>query len=287
MAALKPRIPPQLPLAFIHTPSDLLSTTNKTIQDSNTLLHDILLKPASSATFQNSILPIAHNENHNTSIALIASLYKYIAPSQELRDGSIAASKLWKDYYQDVSCNRELYDVVHAVHEKNEPLDQDHRHYLEELHSGLLRSGAGIPPGEKRDRLEWVGKRISELCLLCCKNTREEKGGLWFSAEELKGLPTDALMRFAREAEKAEENRDWVSFKQADLTTCMEYAVKDETRKRLWLGNRDKCAANTVLIKELIVLRAERALLLGFESHAEYVFTDSSHSLLLHRQCIM
>jgi len=38
----------------------------------------------------------------------------------------------------------------------------------------------------------------------------------------------------------------------------------------------EMCGANVGLMKELVVLRAEHAALLGFESHAEYVSPHKS-----------
>jgi metallopeptidase MepB len=115
-----------------------------------------------------------------------------------------------------------------------------------------------------------VRKKITELCLQCCKNIREEKSGFWFSAEELEGVPKDVMGRFKREGG---EGKYWVSFKEADLTPCFEYAVNSETRKLLWLASGNEYVENVDLMKELVALRAEAAGLLGFGSHAEYVST--------------
>ncbi len=135
-----------------------------------------------------------------------------------------------------------------------------------------MRSGAAVQEGGKRDRLEVVRKRIAEVCAQCCRNIREDKGGVWCSSEELEGVPADVILRF----KTGDEDRFWVSFKAADYMGCMEYAVREETRKRLWSARREMCGANVGLMKELVVLRAEHAALLGFESHAEYV-SHKSH----------
>jgi hypothetical protein len=53
------------------------------------LLNAIFLTSPSSATFNYTILPLAHNESNTGNIALLTSLYKYFASSRELRDASI------------------------------------------------------------------------------------------------------------------------------------------------------------------------------------------------------
>lgn len=48
--------------------------------------------------------------------------------------------------------------------------------------------------------------------------------------------------------------------------------MQHETLELLWIGKSNTREENVELTKELVVLRAEQAGLLGFESHAEYVF---------------
>ena len=267
------RIPPQLPTAFIHTPSSLLAQTQETIASSKNTLNTILLTPPSHATFQTTILPLIHYENSNLNTAILASLYKYVSPSADLREASITCSQLWRDYWSERDSRRELFEIFSSVWEKiegegEEGVDEQEKGFLESEYKDLLRSGAGIPPGPERERLELVKKRVTEVCLECCRNIREDKGGVWFTEDELEGLPRDVVGRF-KKGNEGEEGECWVSFKAADYVGCMEYAVKEETRKRLWSAKREMCAQNVGLMKELVVLRAEQARLLRFESHAE------------------
>ncbi|KAE9368858.1 thimet oligopeptidase [Stipitochalara longipes BDJ] len=271
MASAPIRIPPQLPLAFTHTPSNLISLTNTTIASSSSLLNQILSTNPSTATFQNAIFPLIHNENNNTNTAVLASFYKYISPSASLREASITYSQLWEDYWQELESRKELFEAFRAVYEKDEQLDEEERWFVESEYRGLLRNGAGIAEGEEKERQKVVVKRITEICAQCGRNIREEKGGVWFSGEELDGVPKDVVARFKRgEVESENQGKYWVSFKAADYLSCMEYAVKEKTRKFLWSCRREMCAENVELMKELIVLRAEQAELLGFESHADY-----------------
>jgi metallopeptidase MepB len=50
----------------------------------------------------------------------------------------------------------------------------------------------------------------------------------------------------------------------------MKYAVNPETRKKVFLGNENKCNDNVALFRKAMKLRDEKARLLGFKSHAEF-----------------
>jgi metallopeptidase MepB len=99
---------------------------------------------------------------------------------------------------------------------------------------------------------------------------RSESGGIWFSREELDGLPKDAFSRL-REGEVGNETEGkfWVSFKAADLDFISTYASDPETRRRAFIGNENKCKMNSALFRELIELRTEAAKLLGYASHVD------------------
>jgi metallopeptidase MepB len=99
---------------------------------------------------------------------------------------------------------------------------------------------------------------------------RSESGGIWFSREELDGLPKDAFSRL-REGEVGNETEGkfWVSFKAADLDLVSTYASDPETRRRAFIGNENKCKMNSSLFRELIELRTEAAKLLAYASHVD------------------
>jgi metallopeptidase MepB len=51
----------------------------------------------------------------------------------------------------------------------------------------------------------------------------------------------------------------------------MKYCKNAETRKKVFLGNENKVNENVELFQKAIKLRDEKARLLGFKSHAEFI----------------
>lgn len=70
------------------------------------------------------------------------------------------------------------------------------------------------------------------------------------------------------------EGKYFLIFKNVDMDLCLKNCVRVETRKRVLIGNENKCPKNVALFNELVVLRAEAAELLGYPSFAELHIRD-------------
>jgi Zn-dependent oligopeptidase len=152
---------------------------------------------------------------------------------------------------------------------KNENSSPSDRFYLEREYGMLVRAGARIRDSVRKEKLGVVKGRIKDLELLCCKNIRESRSGIFVSEAKMEGVPQDALERFKRGGDGEEgERRYWVRFKQADLSLCLAYAVREETR-RVWVGSQNNCAQNVEVMKEIVCLRSEMAGCLGCGCWAE------------------
>jgi metallopeptidase MepB len=156
MSLITFRQPPQLPVAFTHTPESLIWTTKESIASSRKRLGEILKTNPQDATFENSLLPLIHEENELASESRISGLYKAVAVSKELRDASIEAVKLWSAYGLEMALREDRFQIIDAVYKRNEGLDTEAAHYLSMLHAELLQNGLGLPPGPPRKHFESI-----------------------------------------------------------------------------------------------------------------------------------
>lgn len=166
----------------------------------------------------------------------------------------------------------DIFKLVSAVETKNEkePVSDlpESLRLLDKMNKDYVRNGLALPE-DKRARFKEIKKELSTLAIEFSKRLNEENGGIWFTLEQLKGVPEDVLTGL-KKGEGENEGKLWLTFKYPDLFPTMKYAVDPETRKLVFLGNENKCNENSELFKRAIELRDEKARLLGFKSHAAF-----------------
>jgi metallopeptidase MepB len=271
MAPSQYKKPPQLPPKFTATKQSLLDDTKRLIERSRSV-QDAVVKDG-TATFAKAILPIAYDDNKMAIESHIIGFYNAVSTSKELRDASSEAEQLLDDFGIESSMREDVFNLVDAVMKKNEQLDPESQRLLEKDHKSFIRNGLNIPAGEKRDRFKAIKQRLSTISIQFSKNLNEENGGLWFTPEELHGVPEDVLSGL-KKGEGENEGKIWLTFKYPDLFPTLKYATNAETRKKVFVENENKCNQNVELFREAILLRDEAARILGYNNHAEFRIED-------------
>ena len=274
MASNQFRSPPQPPPVFTATPDSILRDTKKLIDKSrkiqDTVAQDV---PLGEARFDNVMRPMAHDENYMSLEAHVLGFYQAVSTSKELRDASTEADKLFEDFSIESSMREDVFKKVDAALKANEDLDPESKRLLEKDHKSYVRNGLGIPAGPQRDRFRDIKKRLSDMSITFQKRLNEENGGLYFTPEELEGVPKDLIDNFEPGA-GANDGKVRVTFKYPDLFPVSKYAKNPEVRRQVFMANENKCNENVPLFKETVALRDEAARLLGYKNHAAFKIED-------------
>jgi metallopeptidase MepB len=268
------KTPPQAPPLFTGTPKSVVEDTKRLVDKSRSIQDKIVAEVKDKdASFKNIMLPMAYDENTMALEAHIIGFYQAVSTNQELRDASTEAERLLDDFSIESSMREDVYNVVEAAFHKGEKLDPESQRLLEKERKNYIRNGLGIPAGPKRDRFKEIKKRLSEISIVFQKNLNEENQGLWFTPEELSGVPQDVLAGFAK-GEGEHSGKVKMTFKYPDLFPVSKYATNPATRKKTFIANENKLNQNVPLFKEVIVLRDEAARLLGYPNHAAFKIED-------------
>jgi metallopeptidase MepB len=268
---------PQPPPRFTATPASLLNSAKESIirtqEIQDQLVHKISCT-GETASFATFLLPLAQNENVMTWEANLIKFYQYVSPNAELRTASREAKRLLADFTIETSMREDLFKLVKAAkeHASSDDMDIESQRLLRSEYRRYIANGLGLPPGPQRDRFKKISKRMSEVKIEFQKNLDEEDGGVWFTLQELAGVPSDVVERLEHDGE--DERKVKVTYQYSDYFPVMDHAKNGETRKKLFLGFENKCQDNVPLFKEMIVLRDERARLLGYLNHAAYQLED-------------
>lgn len=289
--------PPQDPPLFTGTKDSIVADSKALCDNTRSLLDKLVaeIKPNDAATFESVLRPQIEDENQSSLSARILGFYQYVSADAALRDASTEAEKIMDEFGIEVSMREDVFKLVDAVYKNSglaESKEQDKdrliteelakstglesvesARLLEKEHKSYIKNGLGLPEGEKRDRFKEIKKKLSQISIAFQKNLNEENGGLWFTLEELDGVPQDVLDGLEKGTGE-NEGKLRLSFKYPDLFPTLKFAKNPETRRKVFIANENKCNDNVELFREAIELRDEAARLLGYPDHATFRIED-------------
>jgi peptidyl-dipeptidase Dcp len=159
-------------------------------------------------------------------------------------------------------------------------LDAEQACVLDRYHRDVVRAGAMLGP-DQQPRLREVNERLSALAARYRSNLREETAALAVrvsTAEELAGLPVPMVEAAAR---AAGDDGYLLKLSLPAAQPALDHLHDRGLRERLWRaavarGRRGGEHDNRSTVVEIAALRAERAGLLGFASHAGYMLAEQT-----------
>ncbi|KAK8042467.1 peptidase family M3 [Apiospora phragmitis] len=277
MAPDKYKNPPQPPPTFTGTKDTIASQAKALCDTTRSVLDKVVATvPVEKATFASVLKPMAEDEDQSALNGRILGFYQYVSADADLRNGSTEAEKIMDDFA--IECNMrddvfQLVDTVFKNRESETKIDSESLRLLEKEHKNYIKNGLGLPQGPQRDRFKEIKKRLSQISIQFQKNLNEENGGVWFTKEELDGVPSDVIEGLEKGTGE-NEGKIRLSFKYPDLFPTLKFAKNPETRRKVFIANENKVNDNLPLFKETIVLRDEAARMLGYPNHAALRIED-------------
>lgn len=224
--------PPQAPLVFNATAASIHEDSKNVCDRTRSLLDTLVtsLTP-DDATFANVLHPIALDENERSSVSSVLDLYEKVSADPALREAAAEAGKVRSHFLIDCGMREDVFRLVDAAFKKNEALDTESRKLLTEERRNYLRNGLALDTELERDRLKEIRKRLSTIASEFGRNIDEEGSAMWFTRDELQGVPEDVLNGL--ECGTGEfEGKLSVTFKDPDYGPLMQFARSSETREK-------------------------------------------------------
>ncbi|MDX3074662.1 M3 family metallopeptidase [Streptomyces sp. MI02-7b] len=176
----------------------------------------------------------------------------------------------------------DLFARVKALHDTRHELglDAPSLRLLERYHTRFVRAGAELTE-QGRERLRELNAEIAEASTAFEQNLFADTKGAAIvldSADELAGLSADAVASAAANATAlGHDGRFVLSLKNFSNQTELASLEDRALRRRLLEASVSRgLTSNRALVVKLARLRADRAALLGYPSHAAYVVADQT-----------
>jgi peptidyl-dipeptidase Dcp len=182
----------------------------------------------------------------------------------------------------NIMLNKDLFARIKTVYEKRNELnlDAEQLRVTEKYYEDFVRAGANLAD-DKQAELRKLNDEISMLCLKFGENILAETNKNFIlvidNEADLKGLPADVISAAADAAKGAGHEGKWAfTLQKPSWIPFLQYAENRELRKKLydgWLmrGNNNNANDNKEIVGKIAQIREQRAKLLGFNTHADYV----------------
>ncbi|GGJ32084.1 oligopeptidase A [Deinococcus roseus] len=154
------------------------------------------------------------------------------------------------------------------------------RRLLELALDDFRRSGADLP-AEKKQRMEEINMRLSEICTQFSQNVVDSTAEFEHLIEDeskLAGLPASARAAARQNAESKGKPGWRFTLQQPSYLPVIFYLDDPEIRKAMYTAYNQRGSEdpynNEPLINEILALRKEKAELLGYQDFADLVLED-------------
>ncbi len=198
----------------------------------------------------------------------------------ELDKVSEEISTLTTAFSNDVGLDPEIFKRVKACYDSREKqiLTEEEKKILDKSFIDFKRNGA-LLSDDKKDEIRKMDEELGQLALSFSQNALKATNAFLLvitDKKDLDGLPDSFIEAAAELAEKKDKKGSWcVSLQASMLIPFLTYSKNRELRKKIFMAHSSKCLNdefdNQTIIKRILTLRRDRAVILGYKNHAEYV----------------
>ncbi|OFZ24342.1 MAG: peptidase M3 [Bdellovibrionales bacterium RIFOXYB1_FULL_37_110] len=237
----------------------------------------------SPANFENVIGEMDKSEKLLEPVISTFSNLFHAEASEEMQ-------KIAKDFFprvtsheNDITLDEGLFHKVKTVYQIKDDLNlnKEQLRLLEIVYKSFVRNGANLNAADK-DKFRSISSELSKLGVEFSEHVLNETNNFELhitNEKDLKGLP-DSSKEAARMVAKDRNKEGWIfTLQMPSLIPFLQYAENRELRKKLYTahasrgihGNKDD---NCEVVKRIVELRHQKANLLGYKTHADFVLEE-------------
>jgi len=244
---------------------------------------DAIINNKSQATFENTIEAL---DNSGQLLDRATSIFFNLngaETNEEMQKLAQDLSPILTAHGNDIMLNKKLFQRVKSVYDQRKKLKltPEQMMLLEKSYKSFARNGALLNENDKQ-KLRKIDEEMSLLALKFSENILAETNNYQLhitDKKRLDGIPENALT-MAEKLAKSKDKEGWIfTLQYPSYQPVTTYAKDRELRKEMSIafgskGFQKNEFNNLENIKRIVALRHERAKLLGYETHSNFVLEE-------------
>jgi peptidyl-dipeptidase Dcp len=242
---------------------------------------DAIAENPEPATFENTFIPLENSGRHEARAETLFSIMTSNLSTPEVQ----AVDKEWSPKMaavrDKITFNTKLFARISAVYGARNRLDAEKRRLVELRYDRFVKAGAKLSAADQAK----VGKINEELAGLFAEFSKkvlaDENTWIVLGARDLGGLSPSLKATYAAAAAERKLDAKWaVVNTRSSVDPFLAASSRRDLREQVWKAFKrrgDNGGDNDThqTIARIVKLRAERAQLLGYASHAHWRMSDT------------
>jgi peptidyl-dipeptidase Dcp len=232
------------------------------------------------ATFANTIAALERSDRVLKQVSSVYEVWGSTMNTPEFQAVDTRMAPRLAAFRDRVTQNARLFERIAAVYDARErgDLTPEQKRLVWLYYTEFVRAGAKLSPEDKK-RVSEINQRLASLFTKFSQNVLADENDhvLFLEGEDdLAGLPASFRSSAAAAAEERGRKAQWaVTNTRSSVEPFLAYSDRRGLREKVWRtfvnrGDNGDAKDNNAIVTEILALRAERARLLGYETHAHW-----------------
>ena len=231
-------------------------------------------------TFENTIVGLERSGRALDRVSNIFGVYSSTMSTPDFQKVEEEMAPKLAAFSDQITQNEKLFKRIAAVYDAREKgtLTSEQKRLVWLDYTNFVRAGAKLDATAKK-RMSEINQRLASLYTKFSQNLlADETDYVLFLDKEsdLAGLPESLRSAAASAAEQRDQKGKWaITNTRSSMEPFLTYSDRRDLREKVWKtyysrGDHGDAHDNNAIITEILKLRAERAKLLGFQTHAHW-----------------
>ncbi len=245
---------------------------------------NIIVNNTAEPTFENTIAAL---DNSGEMLKRVSRVFGAMNEAMNNKKTQAVAKEIYpklSEHNDNIKMNAKLFARIKFLYDKKDELNltTEQTIVLKNYYNDFVRGGANLNKTDK-EKLKKINSELSSLSINFGDNVLKETNKFELvidNKKDLAGLPESVITTASETAKARGHEGKWVfTIQKPSMIPFIQYSPNRKLRERIYTayfmkGDHNDNLDNKKILVKMANLRLQRANLLGYNSHAEYVLDE-------------